>query len=136
MIKLETAQALKDAGLEWEPKWGDYFVIPEVFADGISMLMDFGLIESYKANDPKDNWEDALKKYIWLPRLDQLLAEVEGRGFIWELIIDRDWNGREYTAKGYCFYIKNKNMIFREFKADSPEEAAAQALLWILQQAG
>ncbi len=40
MLSLKTAKKLKDAGLKWEPQWGDVFNIPSVFSDGITMLMD------------------------------------------------------------------------------------------------
>jgi len=50
-------------------------------------------------------------------------------------MVDRLWNGREYTVIGYCCYVKNNFTMFREFKSDSPEEAAAQALIRILGEA-
>lgn len=70
MIKLETAVALKAAGLKWEPMkgdwWGKYYTSFE--REG-----RFLIVSEYEAeqNTPRDG--------VWLPRLDQLLAEIEGK---------------------------------------------------------
>jgi hypothetical protein len=109
MLSLETAKALRDAGLEWEPQLGDLFAAD--YDNGLGptkpqvvRIADFG----------KPGPE-----HIWLPRLDQLLAEIEKRGYDWFLKTD------------YCYVVNNNNQT-QGIYADTPEEAAAQALLWIL----
>lgn len=86
MLSLELAEKLSKAGLAWEQKFGD--IIWDWHEE------DYVVIDQGKCIDP---WYA-----VWLPRLDQLLAEIEKRGY------------------GY-------------FDGDSLEEAARQALLWILE---
>jgi hypothetical protein len=69
------------------------------------------------------SWE----KKLFLPRLDQLLAEIEGRGYGWKLEKFHAYNLRRMQ-------IYKINDLLGCFEADSPEEAAAQSLIWILEQ--
>lgn len=75
------------------------------------------------------SWE----KKLWLPRLDQLLAEIEKRGYVWKLRSRAD--GKYFVA---LFGKNDENYLVQCYwtEADSPEEAAAQALIWILKQEG
>ncbi len=168
MISLESAKKLKDAGLKWEPQWGDVFNIPSVFSDGITMLMDANMIESYRRKEPEDNWPDAIFRYIWFPRLDQLLAEIEKRGWDIDLMHfaknkgnteisdDPSWsceinkflgltqtdvepkliihqpNGTDHAVNVNGQWQENR--LNEIFDCDSPAEAVAQALLWILKE--
>ena len=70
------------------------------------------------------SWE----KELWLPRLDQLLAEIEKR-----LQINERW----ILGQDFITILKETadcdEAVYHDV-ADSPEEAAAQALLWILEQ--
>lgn len=117
MISLEKARVLKEAGLVWGWKEGDFFIISW---DSIGEIHCCWSGYSGNYHGHKDD--------IWLPRLDQLLAELEKRGYRWDignlegkyLIGLFDWESREYI-KG-------------QFYADTPEEAAAEALIWILKQ--
>ncbi len=156
MISLETAQKLKDAGLRWEPKEGD------CWCNGMWMAINYylELVTGHLL---------VKKEAIWLPRLDQLLAEIEKRGFDidlmhfatnsentsqvddppwscevnrfigWEqldngqpklIIHGKDGSDREVNVHGPW----QENRLNKYFDADSPEEAAAQALLWILKE--
>jgi hypothetical protein len=161
MISLETAQRLKDAGLKWEPKEGDYFAHvdgqrqeevwhPNIFVvsgehilveelGGRMVFFGGGLCvrgAGCRMNDThcycmnRTGFNPDLKTFsvaswekdLWLPRLDQLLAEIEGQGWKWGLLFE----GQIDVTSG------NQHKSF--YAADSPEEAAAQALLWIYEQ--
>jgi hypothetical protein len=126
MISLETAKALKDAGLAWEPKIGDTY----------RQLSDSHLTLIYDANPVKEYW---VKKSVWHPRLDQLLAEIVKN--IWGCRLSVLWI--EDFPTGYeCLLSRTEETEegkWEEFEhcfdsPDSPDEAAAQALLWILNQ--
>lgn len=67
------------------------------------------------------------EEWLFAPRLDQLLAEIEKRGYGWKLEKFHAYNLRRMQ-------IYKINDLLGCFEADSPEEAAAQALLWILEQ--
>lgn len=111
-ISLEKARALRDAGLQWEPKPGDCYF------DGTE-------IEVIPFPDIEDDYEYVIAimdSHAWLPRLDQLLAEIEKRGY--------------YPAL-YCFGNGKYEIEFTTglyFRGDTPEDAAADALLWILRE--
>ena len=120
MLSVETARKLKEAGLKVEVKIGDSFYnldqqLIETFYSDIVMQALYFLTD------------DACDRIIWLPRLDQLLAEIEKHCF-WALIFD------ECDRPPYCLQLSS--FIDEYFIADSPEQAAAQALLWILEQKG
>lgn len=123
MISLELAKKLKEAGLEWEPQIGDMFYF--------KTFKDWGIdaINSEDVNNNLDETRDFIEEGFWIlaPRLDQLLAEIERRGYWWSIE-----NG---LAEYLCFFVKQdgKKFIKQSFWANSPEEATAQALLWILE---
>jgi len=114
MISLSLAQKLKNAGLRWEPKMGDFFTTP-----GTNLIQC--------AITPIRNVEYATSKIVWLPRLDQLLAEIEKRGYEWSLHSSTSTYDIELYNSGdmYSCLIKSD---------DKPEDVAGQALLWILKQ--
>ncbi len=145
MISLEKARALREAGLKWEPKpldrfyyaghsapyyvWyyntGDSKVIFKV-PTTINGKWD-GLNEDYKG-------ERDINDCIFAPRLDQLLGEIERRG--------RRVNS-EQQKDGYFTSIfkqlEQNGSYFFEHATDifpNREDAAADALLWIMGQEG
>jgi hypothetical protein len=66
---------------------------------------------------------DVLKCY---PSLSQLLAEIEREGY--------DYLLGQNTHDGYGITIASDKNLYQEgFNAKTPEDAAGQALLWILQ---
>jgi hypothetical protein len=128
VISLEKAKKLKEAGLKWEPKTGDWFYRK----DGV-----IGIVIDVSGGDwwavfPPDGKEYAYSIAIFLPRLDQLLGEIEKQGFIWVLDVSAT-NGNKVI--GYAMNIATSLdwEDEEEFRSDSPEEAAASALLWILE---
>jgi len=116
MISLELAKKLKNAGLRWEPKNGDFFTTP-----GTNLIQC--------AITPIRNIEYATSKVVWLPRLDQLLAEIEKRGYVYDLHFSVLSGIRCY----WCV-LKQDDCCWYAKSADTPEDAAGQALLWILEQ--
>ena len=131
MISLETAQKLKAAGLKWEPQVGDWFYNHHGFVSPVSLDL---VAEEHvpKINEIVADYPNRTVEFA--PRLDQLLTEIEGSGYVWEsnTIWEKIESG-EYVIKGYAFYIKNCTMNFKGFETDTPAEAAAQARLWILE---
>lgn len=145
MLKLETASKLKLAGLEWERQVGDWFYY---FPYGINSDDKFNkpelnLLDCELSIEEKENpckvW--ANDKSIYVPRLDQLLAEIEKRMYQWELtsysalppVLDEEGYPRTYKIQlfdeeGQVYEIGDMANIF------NPGESAAQALLWILEQ--
>ena len=121
MISLEIAKKLKDSGLKWEPKFGDHYIIPAVFEVGLHEVMDTRQIMSYHKN-PKE-WEESNRGFVFAPRLDQLLAEIERLG--WKYELRNDEAGIDYV----CFVFSEG---YNEYAhASTPTNAAASALLWI-----
>jgi hypothetical protein len=127
-MKLETAQKLKDAGLPWMPELLDTYVFTKFEESGeLSVCIpktyeNVNNLNGLLLIDAED--ETGL---LWLPRLDQMLAEIEKRGYGWKLEKFHAYNLRRMQ-------IYKINDLLGCFEADSPEEAAAQALLWILEQ--
>jgi hypothetical protein len=121
MISLETAKALKEAGLEWKPRKFDSYFHPN--------------LRNALINDPHVPKCGIKPELIFVPRLDQLLKEIEKRGWEWELGILTLNDGRTYMIDvALEELIKTESEDWMSFVANSPEEAAAQALLWILNQ--
>ncbi len=126
MISLEIAQKLKEAGLEWEPKFGDHYIIPAVFEEGLHGVMDTKQIMSYHKN-PKE-WEESIRGFVFTPRLDQLLAEIEKRGYKWFLETDRETYFIRIIKPG-----DTKEPVSFKAYAKSLVDAAAEALSWVLE---
>ena len=127
MISLVTAQKLKDAGLEWIPKYGD--MCYQKYNEGLKS-------EHIKLIAVVEN--SLTCSEIFAPRIDQLLAEIEERS--WYYRID-SWTNPVVEMRYSCTAQKYHNESIygeiiktKQFYADSPEEAAAQALLWIMEQ--
>jgi hypothetical protein len=113
VISLETAKKLKEAGLEWETETGDLWIQPDY--PEYLRAVDY---------DPTGHG-DPLEKNIWIPRLDQLLTEIEKRGWQIELVKYARW--RITIWKIQC---RKQGLFVRE----TPGEAAAEALLYVLEQ--
>ena len=68
---------------------------------------------------------------LWLPRLDQLLAEIYARGYEYSL---HGPNNNYLDLPKTPWIAISKKQDAWIFDADTPDEAAAEALLWILSQ--
>jgi hypothetical protein len=173
MLSLKTARALKEAGLQWEPKVGDWFAYVDggeelreqweiastniYVISGEHKLMDElggrmvffggGLCARDGGNIMNEtccgcmnatgfspgirtysvaSWE----KKLWILRLDQLLAEIEARGYYY--ILRNDQRSGHPCALTICHKAAAEGMKFME---PTHEETAAAALLWILKEA-
>lgn len=121
-ISLDTARKLKDAGLMWEPKENNLVVALD--SDGREL--------AFMVVPPNIVYVNK-ERNLWLPHLSQLLAEIEQRGWEWGLsgdflgvrvhVTPRDVDGNWVQGTAQGCYI-----------ADTPEEAAGKALLWILER--
>lgn len=125
MIGLETARKLKEAGLKWEPKVGDWIYNHHGFISQTT-LDCIGKTEV-------SQWIAIAKDYCnrtvdFAPRLDQMLTEIEGQGYGWAL----DGSVNNPAGNYNCWVVCKGNCEC--FFADSPEEAAALALFWIYEQ--
>ena len=124
MISLELSKKLKEAGLEWEPQIGDMFYWQNGKDWGIDALT------SEDVNDRLDETKDFIEERVWIfaPRLDQLLAEIEKRGYKWFLETDRETYFIRIIKPG-----DTKEPVSFKAYAKSLVDAAASALLWILE---
>ena len=116
MITIETAKKLKDEGLKWEPKVGDYYYYDS----------NYQMIKSEReAEWIEEDICNGIPGYYFAPKLDQLLMEIEKQGWQielvklarWKMTIWRVASGRSWLFTGETF-----------------EEATADALLWLLEQ--
>ena len=114
MISLETAKKLKKAGLKWEAVSTDMYY--KEFTSRTSK--GYGFYSAHNMDISKDD--------IFAPRLHQLLAEITKRGKFVNL-------SGPYVRYGKWYCRLGGSVADPEFHGDSPEEAAAQALLWILE---
>ena len=124
MISLEKAKELKEAGLLWEPCFGEW-----VHVDGENKMIvhvcegEFGDYKDIRCLSPFTGIAKGLRdlECVWLPSLSQLLTEIEKRGC-------------SYQIDGKNSPSDNDGMSIKLFKAESPEDAAADALIWLLGQ--
>ena len=123
MLSLETAKKLKDANFPWDWQEGDVFCILNSPQTGILNCGNERTVRGFGLQ--AERWEDV----CFTPRLDQLLAWIEGQGYKWDL----------HTFDGYYEIQITEWVDWRKtdeqiVKHGIIEEAAAQAVLWILSQ--
>ncbi len=115
MISFEKAQALKEAGLTRKAQNGDYFHI------GAHQHNPTLCVKGYYV--PHDN-------DIWIPRLDQLLKKIEELGYLWVL-------SRYSVIIALRVDVETEDADLNEMRFEGePEDAVADALLWILKEMG
>lgn len=110
MISLSLAKKLKNAGLQGKREVGDIYWIEDWL----------GWMVVSSGNQLTD--ED-----VWMPHLHQLLDEIEKHGYEWSLHSSTSTYDIELYKSGNVFSCIIKS-------DDKPEDAAGQALLWILEQ--
>lgn len=131
MLSLEMARKLKSAGLEWEPQIGDMLYWNSGI-DGwtIDALNQCDIAEKCSATEECIDEGD----WIFVPRLDQLLAEIEKQEYWWELrhhLVDVG------GVKKYRVIISKKHntsIPTKTIDAGTPEDAAAEALCLVLER--
>jgi len=130
VISLETAKKLKKAGLKWEPRQGDWIYNHHGFVSGTTTTLDLIVEGTVLVHSIARDYLNRTVEFA--PRLDQLLAEIEKRGHRWEI--------GHYDDNEDIYYIaivsKKTRLTGHQFTANSPEESAANALLWIYEQEG
>lgn len=132
MISLETARKLKEAGLKWEPQEGD--LCYDTQNERITSITEEDGEFYQKIKDTQANELVYFRKNtIWIPRLDQLLAEIEWY-FNWNIGSGEFWPDKPKYCMG--LFGEDGQYVKGQFYANSPDEAAAQALIWILEQEG
>lgn len=110
MISLDKAKQLKELGLKWSPKNGDeywYNNEPLVFCYECTSI-------------------DVTENSIWLPRLDQLIIELESN-------IRDLWSICQIEKDKYLFIILDEEDGIK-FLSDSLENSVADALIYILEE--
>lgn len=80
VVSFELAEKLREAGLRWVPKKGDWFYGPT----GYLMDVDDEMVKEWEECTLKQK-ERFLNSTRFAPRLDQLLAEIERRGYRYKL---------------------------------------------------
>jgi len=175
MISLEMARKLKNAGLVWEPKEGDFFAYVDdgekireqweiastniyivssekylvdelggrmVFFGGGLCSRDGGCFtdETYCSYMNKTGFNPELNIYsvaswdkkLWLPRLDQLLAEIEKEGYCWDMVRgEKEWFRIGVTHKNHMKNFQLFHDCTFKHKSEKASQATAEALLWI-----
>lgn len=129
MISLEKARKLKELGLLWGPCFGDW-----VYIDGEKKMVthvcegEFGGYKDIRCLSPVLGVSKGIRnlEFIWLPSLSQLLESV---------------NASKYPIKR-LYYFQGRwtvNLwvaVAQSFQGETPEDAVAEARIWILAQEG
>ncbi len=120
-LLIEKARELKEAGLKWSWKPGDFFVLcweenPET---------ESAIRVCYKGFSG-DYYGD--KEDIWIPRLDQLLEEIMVRSYRIKL---ESFIG-VFKNRDYCVTVDAGRKRKAFWSRSSLEDATADALLWLL----
>jgi len=116
MITLPLAIELEVAGLKHKPEDGDLYWIEEA---GTICIVNSGIV-------PEDG-------DYWLPSLDQLLAEIESRGWNWWISGWEDGPPDICPSRYYC-HISKDSASWSVYGGTTSEDAAAKALLEILKE--
>lgn len=126
MISIETAKALSEAGLEPTYHDGDY-----VYRQYNHRGYRLHLIADWTMDEP-------CYKDLPAPRLDQILTEIEKRG--WHYRID-SWTNPVIEMRYSCTTQKYHNETIygeiidrKKYYSDTPDNASAQALIGLLNQ--
>lgn len=120
MISLEIAKKLKEAGLKWEPKVGDWFYNHHGFVPGTTTTLDLVAEVTVLIHSIARDYHNRTVEFA--PRLDQLLAEIY-----------ETYNFTLHSSGYIVLRKKGSGMVAEHFHSDTLENAAASALLWILE---
>jgi len=116
MVSLELAKKLKDAGLTWSVTLYDFCYYQERLCAILFAFIDKVIISpGFRVNT---------SECVFAPRLDQLLAEIERRNYELQL---------HMPCPGLALFDADGDLL-ETFAAETPEDAAAQALLYLLER--
>ncbi len=137
MLSVDTARALKAAGLEWHPALHDFFAIPEHgLDDRIFVIADLPANLALFQGQQVFTFEGAAEwamdyivttEAVWLPTESQLRQALEARMPESRLLLS-------ISPDGYECSIVFRPEAAASFRATSAEEAYAQALLFLLRR--
>lgn len=127
MISLELAQALRDAGVKWKPQLGDCYRMSN---GKYTIFNEDRNFEFFRSTINTRN--HGIYQNLLMPRLEQLFAEIEKRGYAY-VVHSKDFHITKDYVLFECYLIDDTSM-YKSFRATTIEEAAAQALLWILKE--
>ena len=119
MLSFEMAKKLKDAGLKWDPKLRDPFYYRE------DDDWERDVLNKQDMQEATHQIYEYIADWVFAPRLDQLLAYMEEQGY-----------KVESTQDACYIFHPEKSPRWREFLAENRINAAAEALLWILNERG
>lgn len=128
-VSLKMARRLKQAKLLWEPKLGDWYCFPNGKPNVVSFKPGAGNEFVRISYDGYDRFMTLKELYaeqaIWLPTLSDLLTWLEERGV-----------RPVSTATRLILFINCKGVWTRAatFPAKKREDAAAMAVLWLLEK--
>ena len=121
MISYDKAKQLKELGLKWNPKCGDWYKVehwptPTLFTTD-TLRLDDKEIENVIKN---------VKNNIWLPSLKQLLDKIKEYNWTYGLYSE---NEIEIETRLEYISLIDRN---RNFEGEIIEDIVADALIWIL----
>ena len=138
MISTELARALRDSGLEWEPRPGDAFRIDRVEADEEVFILSDMTVEAHQyptgtiiGFNGTTEWaldSVALDDALWMPREEQLRELLHGTFRSLERIAHPD-GGVRYRV------TTTRAGVEAVFEADDATEAYGEALLALIRAA-
>jgi hypothetical protein len=139
MISLETARALREAGLVWQPAQGDKFVIPDRGMDQqVFVINDMATVMEMLKGAPAITFHGTpewaldyihVGELIWLPGEEELRDRLqEALAAVGQSAYDLLCLGGAYSCR---FELGGEALAFH---ADAAPEAYAAALLHLLQQ--
>ena len=118
MISIEKAKILKELGLIWNPKCGDWYKA-DYWPTPTLMSIDTFRLDDIEIKMVIENIKKS-ENNTWLPSLDQMLDEIEKYQYIFSLV------GEKLTL------FKKLNLVI-QFECESREDSVADALIWILE---
>ena len=129
MITVQRAEELARAGVQWEPRRGDHFVLPHrdmdeqvfVLSDMTIEVHQFPAGEVLGFNGTVEWALDSVERHeaLWIPREDQLRDRLGGA-----------FSVLRHTSDGYVCELDDGSAT----TSDTAEDAYALALLHVLDQ--
>lgn len=126
MLSLETSKKLREAG--FPQSFAHY---DRVYYEGfMQSVIDFDHDNGNKVWITGYNIPVNISSCVFAPDLDQMLAWIEAKGYAYSLFNTLPYY-RFSLSKIMGEFLDSRQI---KFQADSPEEAVAQAVLWIIEQ--